>query len=165
MAVRRAREEDIERIPLIERAAASLYAPFGLEAALLETTTPARRIERAVRAGELLVATDAHDRAVGYALFAVWGDDLHLEELAVMPSHGRAGRGTALLSALASVAKELGARRITLVTLDFVPFGAAFYEARGFSRLPPDGLPPFMEPLVDPEVQDGRVALFRALTG
>lgn len=152
-------------MPIIERAAASLYAPFGLESALLETVTPSLRVERAVRAGELLVATDAQDRAIGYALFAVLGDDLHLEELAVMPSHGRRGHGTALLEALAIVALGRGASRITLVTLDFVPFGAAFYLARGFSPLAVDALPSFMAALVDPTVRDGRVALTRVLRG
>src|SRR4051794_39372579 len=112
MGVRAATVEDVERIPIIERAAASLYAPFGLESALMESITPSRRIERAVRAGELLVATDAHDRAIGYALFAVMGSDVHLEELAVMPSHGRVGHGTALLRALGDVALAAEARRI-----------------------------------------------------
>lgn len=161
MAVRLARDEDVERVPIIERAAASLYAPFGLEPALLDATTPSRRVERAVRAGELLVATDAQDRAVGYALFEIFGEDAHLEELAVMPSHGRQGHGTALLDALAAVAVSAGAARITLVTLDFVPFGAAFYRARGFSPIPTRALPSFMSALVDPGLEDGRVALAR----
>ncbi len=163
--MRRAREEDAARVPIIERAAASLYAPFGLEAALLETLTPTRRVERAVRGGELLVATDARDRAIGYALFALFGDDLHLEELAVMPSHGRAGHGSRLLASLASPAIASGASRITLVTLDFVPFGAAFYEERGFSRLAHDRVPSFMSSLIDPSSEDGRVALARSLRG
>ena len=164
MSVRAAREEDVERVPIIERAAASLYEPYGLASALVERVTPRRRIERAVRGGELLVATDALDRSIGYALFARIGDDLHLEELAVMPSHGRMGHGTALLDALTTTSASVGASRITLVTLDFVPFGAAFYEARGFSMLALESVPPFMSSLLDPGVRDGRVALARTIS-
>jgi GNAT superfamily N-acetyltransferase len=160
--VRLARREDVERVPVIERAAASLYAPFGLETALLDTATETRRIERAVRGGELLVATDDRDRAIGYALFAIFGRDLHLEELAVMPSHGRRGHGTALLTGLADVAASQDVTRITLVTLDFVPFGEPFYLARGFARLL--AIPAYMASLVDPGVSDGRVALGRTLS-
>jgi GNAT superfamily N-acetyltransferase len=163
MGVRAAREEDVERVPIIERAAASLYAPYGLESALLDTVTERRRIERAVRAGELWVATDAQDRAVGYALFSIFGEDLHLEELAVMPPYGRMGHGTALLDALAQIAVSSGAARIALVTLDFVPFGAAFYGKRGY--VPMDAVPAYMASLIDASVRDGRVALARSLRG
>jgi ribosomal protein S18 acetylase RimI-like enzyme len=186
--VRAGRDEDVARVAIIERAAASLYAPYGLEAALTETPTPTRRVERAVRGGELLVATDASDRAVGYALFSICRGrgasangsargghgrkrathepidlDLHLEEIAVMPSHGRRGLGTSLLDALAIRAREEDADRITLVTLDFVPFGAPFYLARGYEPL--DALPRYMEALIDLDVRDGRVALFRSVSG
>ena len=81
-----------------------------------------------------------------------------------MPSHGRRGHGTALLAALATECASADASRITLVTLDFVPFGAAFYEARGFSRLPPAAVPAFMASLIDLTVSDGRVALARRVS-
>ena len=160
-SIRLGREDDAARVPEIDRAAAMLYAPWGLTDALMESTTPLLRVERAIRAGTLLVATDADDRAVGYALFSFVDGDAHLDELAVDPAHGRRGLGTALVEDV--VARAEDAARVTLVTLDFVPFCAPFYERRGFTRLDSDALTPRLRSLVEPDVDDGRIAMARLI--
>lgn len=161
--IRAGRASDLPRFARIERAAAALYAPWGLHDAFAETATAIDRVRHAIDAGELLVAADAADVMIGYALVAIDEGELHLEELAVDPAHGRRGHGTALLAATVALAKEKCAARVTLVTLDFVPFGKAFYAARGFVEITRDALPPPLRDLVPFGEPDGRIAMARTV--
>ena len=161
--MRPARAGDLPRYGVIERAAATLYAPWGLDGVLADTATPEERISEAIERGELIAAVDAQDVMVGYALSGTDEDDLHLEELAVDPVFGRRGLGTALLDATLARGARIRARRVTLVTLDFVPFGRAFYEARGFHVLDAAALSPRLRTLAPPHERDGRVAMARAI--
>jgi ribosomal protein S18 acetylase RimI-like enzyme len=164
LSVRLARHADAARYPVIERAAATLYAPWGLEGVLEGATTAAARVASAIEHGELLASVDEHDEMVGYALVERDGDDLHLEELAVHPSFGRRGRGTSLLVATLGLGREHGAKRVTLITLDFIPFGRAFYERRGFCLLAEGELSPRLRELTPTGEPDGRVAMARAIS-
>ena len=128
-----------------------------------DAATPDTRVERAIAAGELLAATDAHDVMIGYALIAADPDEVHLEELAVEPAHGRRGHGTALLGATLAMAERTKAKRITLVTLDFVPFGKPFYERAGVREIPRDALPLHLRELLPTGEHDGRIAMARTL--
>ena len=70
----------------------------------------------ATREGRLWVATAA-GQPVGFAHLEVLAPDLvHLEELDVLPWHGRRGIGTALVRAVCAWAKEHGFARVTLTT-------------------------------------------------
>ncbi len=66
--IRAARGSDLRRYALIERAAARLYAPWGLDTVFAETATAIDRVARAIDHGELLAATDERDEMIGYAL-------------------------------------------------------------------------------------------------
>lgn len=159
MSIRVARASDLLRYAIIERAAATLYAPWGLDGAFAETPTATERVREAIDRGELIVATDEDDMMIGYALVGTDADDLHLEELAVEPTFGRRGHGTALLHATVALAREKKVGRVTLVTLDFVPFGKAYYARRGFSLLRADALSARLAELAPPDEPDGRVAM------
>lgn len=165
MSIRVARRSDLPRYAIIERAAASLYAPWGLDGVLADAATDTDHVAAAIERGELIVATDEDDLAIGYALLGTEDDALHLEELAVEPANGRRGHGTALLSATVSLARVRGASRVTLVTLDFVPFGRAFYERRGFAVVEASALSPRLRELAPPDAGDGRIVMARLLTG
>lgn len=165
MTIREARPSDLPRYAIIERAAATLYAPWGLDGVFAATETASERVTEAIARGELIVAADDADVMIGYALIGWDEDDLHLEELAVEPRYGRHGRGTALLHATVSLARARGARRVTLITLDFVPFGKAFYERRGFALLDDTALSPRLRELAPPHQRDGRVAMGMQITG
>lgn len=160
MSIRVARAADLARYAVIERAAASLYAPWGLDGVLADASTSTEHVSRAITRGELLVATNDRDEAIGYALLDLEeANEVHLEELAVQPANGRRGHGTALLAATVAMARELDAARVTLVTLDFVPFGKPFYERRGFALLGDEALSPRLRALAPPSANDGRVAM------
>ncbi|WP_224268368.1 GNAT family N-acetyltransferase [Haloprofundus salinisoli] len=85
----------------------------------------------AIDAGNVLVST-ADDRPVGY-LLAVYGDSVHVAEIAVRPDHRREGRASALLSRLVS-SLETGSR-ITVAVEPGNEAARELYRSTGFERL------------------------------
>lgn len=73
----------------------------------------------------------------GYALATLVGGHAHLEQLSVLPDHGRQGIGTALIDAVVEWARGRGDRAVTLTTFRDVPFNAPLYARRGFVEVPP----------------------------
>jgi GNAT superfamily N-acetyltransferase len=61
----------------------------------------------------------------------------HLEELDVLPAHGRKGLGSELLDTVCTWAKQAGYSAVTLTTFRDIPWNAPFYEHRGFQVVSP----------------------------
>lgn len=112
-----------------------MYAPYGLAQRLDETCTPHTRLQVGIEEGMLWVA-EAEGVLLGWALAEVRGEDIHLEEINVLPSAARRGIGTALLDAVCEEGFARSCTRITLVTIDFVPWTLGFYAHHGFRALP-----------------------------
>ncbi len=89
--------------------------------------------ERAVLPGFILVISETvRGAAVGFVQVIVGDDFAHLEQLSVLPGHGRRGHGRALVEAAKGEAKYLGRSRMTLRTFADVPWNAPFYATCGF---------------------------------
>lgn len=165
--IRPARVADVPALADVERAAATMFAPYGL-AELFSETSEAAKLEAAARDGRLWVATDAAGSVVGFALAAVVAGSAHLDELDVHPEHGRRGVGRALIDAVIAWARANGHRTLTLNTMRDVPWNAPYYERLGFEILRDDALPPALAALRRLEVEHGlpgerRVSMRRAL--
>jgi GNAT superfamily N-acetyltransferase len=133
--IRLASPEDIEVLPEIERAAGlqfKAYPSLGIPDEMFEHPNSVETFAAAQRAGRLWVACDGGSDVVGFALVLETDRYAHLDELDVLPSHGRQGIGSALLAAVCSWAKEAGYPGVTLRTFRDVPWNAPFYEKRGF---------------------------------
>ena len=130
-----ARLEDLPRVPAIELAAAQLLRGHAPAAVLQETSSEAE-LMNALRDGRLWVAR-AGGVAVGYAhaqrLDAVTA---HLEEVDVLPEHGRRGLGTRLVRQVCDWARASGYQRVTLTTFRDVPWNMPFYKKLGFVVVP-----------------------------
>jgi GNAT superfamily N-acetyltransferase len=105
---------------------------------------------------------------VGFALASVVGGNGHLEELDVLPDHGRRGVGTALVEAFLRWARESTFSGATLTTLRHIPWNAPFYERFGFRVLGPKELTPALSNVLRSEVErglpaEGRVAMYRPI--
>ena len=112
----------------LEVAAGARFASIGFE---LDVGTPV------ARTGRLPAAVFVAGRPpVGFAWMDVLDGQAHLEELAVLPEHGRAGLGRALVEAAAVWAGEAGYSSITLATYRDVPWNGPFYASCGFAVLP-----------------------------
>jgi GNAT superfamily N-acetyltransferase len=91
-----ARRRDLPLLPTIELAAAMLLVGHAPDTVLRETTSD-EEFEHAQKNGYLWVAL-AEDLPVGFARVRVFGSDTaHLEEVDVLPVHGRRGIGTRLV--------------------------------------------------------------------
>jgi GNAT superfamily N-acetyltransferase len=150
--IRLSRRTELERLPDIERQASSLFAgreaELGLLTAELAPVTPLEALKRASDDGRLWVAADAGDAPVGFALVVDLGLFAHLEELDVLPEHGRKGLGSALIEAVCAWAPIRGFSLVTLSTFRDVPWNAPFYERRGFTAIDPTDLPPELAQIV-----------------
>ncbi len=74
------------------------------------------------------------DATVGFLLATRYPDVLHIEEMSVLPSHGRRGLGRALLERALDEARARGLRRVTLTTFEHLPWNAPFYAQLGFQK-------------------------------
>ena len=158
-SIRLARHGEERLLPDIERRAASLYtgypADLGFPPGHVASVTSVDTLERANQDGRLWVAADAGGAPVGFALVIELGLFAHLEELDVLPEHGRQGLGSALLEAVCGWAFTRGFSAVTLSTFRDVPWNAPFYLRRGFVVVDPSEQPPELVRIVEMERRKG----------
>lgn len=149
-----ARPRDLGQLPLIELAAAELLRGYAPDAVLSETTSHSV-LAAAARAGRLWVALE-NDTAVGFAHVEVLEPGAaHLEELDVLPPHGRRGLGTRLVQHACSWAARNGFDSVTLTTFRDVPWNMPFYTRLGFEIVPHSLLSPTLRGIVAEEARRG----------
>jgi GNAT superfamily N-acetyltransferase len=131
----RARPDELARLPQIEERAAVLFDSVPWTACLPPYVTPLDDFVEAQREGLLWVARSLVDGPVGFALVE-WLDagQPHLEEVDVLPEHGRRGIGTALVRAVCDWAVSQGGS-LSLTTFKGLPWNQPFYERLGFRVL------------------------------
>jgi GNAT superfamily N-acetyltransferase len=101
------------------------------------------------------VAREADGSVVGFAQVELVGGEPHLEEMDVLPSHGRRGIGRRLLGAIQAWTREAGYAALTLTTFRDVPWNAPFYASCGFRILPPAEIPAALRAVVEEEAARG----------
>jgi len=148
-----AEPREVALLPEIERRACDLFLAIPVTASLPSLLTPLTNLEAAQRAGLLWVARTGGS-PVGFALLEPLGDGLHLEELDVLPEHGRKGIGRALVREVCRYA-EAQRSVLTLCTFRDVPWNAPFYERCGFRTLGDDELWPALSARVQEEAAHG----------
>lgn len=162
-----ARPADVAALPAIELAAARLLEGHAPPSVLAETTDAAE-FRAALSDGRLWVARDG-DAPVGFALVELLPRQrAHLEEVDVLPSHGRRGLGAALVRAVCEWAERRGCVEITLTTFREVPWNMPFYAKLGFVEIAEVELDAKLEEIVRDEEARGlarerRVVMRRTL--
>jgi GNAT superfamily N-acetyltransferase len=149
--IRNAIEADVPLLPEIERRAASLYDEVELSNAVDSDITSVAEFQEGQEAGRLWVATDRTGSVVGFALVQMIGGEPHLEELDVLPEHGRKGIGTALVKIACAWVADAGFSNLTLSTFRDVPWNAPFYEKLGFRALKAEELSESLKRLMEAE--------------
>lgn len=75
---------------------------------------------------------------IGFALVDMLGArHSHLQEIDVLPSHGRHGVGTALVATVLQWARRSGHVQTTLTTFRALPWNMPFYRKSGFQEVCP----------------------------
>lgn len=134
-AVRRAREEDLNCLPAIERRAGQLFADAGLENVANNEPVSQEYLLSFLNGGAVHVAVDHADKPVGFALTGLLDGACHLYELSVDPDHGRRGLGARLVTAGCVYAQDMGCRAMTLSTFLDLPWNGPFYKKLGFNDM------------------------------
>ncbi|GAA4199484.1 hypothetical protein GCM10022252_51300 [Streptosporangium oxazolinicum] len=158
--VRWARPEELAGLVAVELAADGVFAQVGIT--FPPGTTMIEEIDDPSR---VLVAGDP---PIGFALFGPVDGQLHLDQLAVHPDHGRRGAGGRLLEAVCEHAASTGFAAVTLTTYRDVSWNAPWYARRGFAVLDSAEWGPELDELVRHERELGieivpRVVMRRVL--
>ncbi len=152
--IRRATAADIVHLPSVEKRAAAMFtdwlAETGLTRELMGEVSSIEEFAEAQQRGHLWVAV-ADRSPVGFALVELLGPAVHLEELDVVPEHGRRGIGLRLLETVCAWAMAAGHPSVTLSTFTAVPWNAPFYQRHGFHVVKPADVSPQHVALVDAE--------------
>lgn len=153
--IRPALPSDLPLLPEIERVAASLFAEWS-ERLGFDPNGPihvnsVENFRRGMENDRLIVAADASDVPVGFALMLAIDNNLHLEELDVLPEHGRKGIGRALVMEVCEKGRREGYKGVTLSTFRDVPWNGPFYTSCGFQVLQPADLTHGLMAIVESE--------------
>jgi GNAT superfamily N-acetyltransferase len=109
----------------------------------------------------------AGEPVVGFISLEVVDGEAHVDQVSVLPEHGRKGTGRALVEAAIGWAVGDGYSGITLTTFRDVPWNAPFYRTLGFTEV--DQPAPTLAAIRAHEVAVGldahgpRIAMRRAL--
>ncbi|HET9064124.1 MAG TPA: GNAT family N-acetyltransferase [Candidatus Binatia bacterium] len=133
--VRLAARRDLHVLPIIERMAAARFREVGLDQAYGRCFISAEEFEARQHRGVLWVVANELGRPVGFATCSQIDDSAHLDEIDVLPQHGRRGVGSSLLRAVCAWARSRSFPAITLSTTRGVPWNEPFYRRRGFHEL------------------------------
>jgi 4-diphosphocytidyl-2-C-methyl-D-erythritol kinase len=173
-SIRPARPGDLDALPAIEYRARELFEDCieatGLTREFLERVSTVEDFSDAQADGTLWVAESDAGELVGFAIVVFVGGLPHLDELDVLPEHGRRGIGSRLLDAVCQWAADAGYGAVTLSTFRYVPWNLPFYARRGFRVVPPADLSDEYVALVENEEARGlrtdlRVVMIRDCGG
>jgi GNAT superfamily N-acetyltransferase len=166
--IRLAREEDIAGLPAIEKIGTRQFEQFRFEGLDVNRTCSIEDLSDAQREKRLWVAAEDQDNAVGFAYVRFIQGQPHLEEIDVLPLHGRKGLGTALINTVVAWAKKNNYTRLSLSTFRSVAWNMPFYQRLGFTALETKQIPPEFQELKEREKSLGlpmekRVIMFLEL--
>jgi ketosteroid isomerase-like protein/GNAT superfamily N-acetyltransferase len=153
--VRPAEPGDLAVLPEIERQASARFAGLDVEPSVLADVTGLADFQRAEERGLLWVAVAGDGTVVGFALVEMVDGNAHLDEIDVLPAHGRRGIGAALVRAVSAFARRAGVGAVTLTTFRDIGWNAPFYAKLGFRTLDPAQWTPGLARVVAQETAAG----------
>ena len=130
-----AQRDELALLPLIEAQAGERLRGHPAAALFAASPTEPQLFEQAWQRGMLWVVASEQELA-GYLMAGVLGEDLHIQQMDVVPAHGRKGLGRALLRHAMEQARARGHQRAVLTTLSDVAWNAPFYASEGFIEWP-----------------------------
>jgi len=138
--LRPARGNEIGELQNIDLASATLFRGLGLIdfGPLGEPTEPIPedRLRRGFGEGLVWVAVDDREELVGFALCSDRGEDLYLDQLSVLPRHGRRGIAEFDGGLMRQEAEARAFLRVSLSTFRKIPWNGPFYRRLGFREVP-----------------------------
>lgn len=167
--IRLARSEEIPRLREIENLAGEIFSGLDVIDETLDVSFPLDELTRLVGMGQVWVACAADDLPVGIVIASAREGAAYVEEIDVLPAHGKRGLGGRLLTTVCMWARARGHAAVTLSTFRDIPWNGPFYRKHGFRDLEPVEWTPGMRAIREKEAQHGlrveaRVFMRRELT-
>jgi GNAT superfamily N-acetyltransferase len=135
-SIRLAQAGDAAILPGIEASAGELFKSLPDLAWIAdEPIGSAEDFLPAIAAGTVWLADDQSAGVIGELRGEIFGDVLHIVELAVVKDFQQRGVGRHLLDTVSAVARARGLKAITLTTFRHVAWNAPFYARHGFVEL------------------------------
>jgi GNAT superfamily N-acetyltransferase len=153
--IRLARADEVARIRQIEDEAGTMFSGLGLIDEALDPSFPLDDVTSLIGEQQVWVACLEDDVPVGMVIASVREGAAYIEELDVVPAHGRRGLGSRLVEWVCEWAKAREYRTVTLSTFRDVPWNGPFYRRRGFRDLSPADWTADMLVIREREVQHG----------
>lgn len=151
-----ARTEHLTSLQVIEKSAAALFPRKLFPERLLDSILPMEIYAEAQELGRPWVAVEEESgKPVGFALLRDEKGDALLEEVDVLPEHGRQGLGRKLIEAAISWASGFGRGALYLTTFRSVPWNAPFYQSLGFAIVQDEELPEAIRQILSEERKKG----------
>lgn len=153
--LRLARIDELHLLTEIEDTAGKMFSGLNVFDEARATNYPTHLLAERIEAGHVWVACTLDDTPVGAITVSVAARSVHVEELDVLPAHGRRGLGTRLLERVCSWARDCGLTQVTLSTFRDIPWNGPFYRKFGFRYLSPHEWSPRMHAIRFAESQHG----------
>jgi GNAT superfamily N-acetyltransferase len=153
--VRLARPDEVPRLRAIEDAAGTLFSGLGLIDEALDVSFPLDDLARLVGMGQVWAGCLEDGFPVGMVIASVREETVYVEEMDVLPEHGRRGLGARLLACVCAWAQAQGYSAVTLSTFRDVPWNGPFYRRHGFRDLEPAEWTPGMRAIREQEARHG----------
>jgi GNAT superfamily N-acetyltransferase len=153
--IRLARPDEMARLREIEGRAGTMFSGLGLIEESLDVSFPPEDLITLIALRQVWVASETHDVPVGMVIASVREGSAHIEEMDVLPAHGRRGLGTLLLEQVCAWAQAQGHPAVTLSTFRDVPWNGPFYSKNGFRALLPSEWTSGMRAIREKEARHG----------
>jgi GNAT superfamily N-acetyltransferase len=133
--IRLARPDEVGRLREIEDEAGERFNGLDIFDPELSSSFPLDELYRLAKLGQVWVMCGRNDFPVGMIIASVRCGNGYIEELDVLPEHGRRGLGRRLIEHVCEWARERGCSAVDLSTFRDVPWNGPFYRKNGFRDL------------------------------
>ncbi len=170
VTLRPPRPEELTSLRQIEAAAARRFRGTRYPEVAQAPPTDLSVLKNLAAGEGALVAADAAEALLGFALYAPLDGELYLAELAVLPEAAGRRLGARLIAEVEAVAAARGCRWLLLTTFRDIPWNAPYYARLGFGEVPAAEIGPGLRSHLDEQARRGlrpasRVAMRRPVGG
>lgn len=160
--IRPATGKDAPFLPGIERSSGEIFRQWaGLEWIADDDVQSEEQHRALIAHGVALVAEVQGHGIAGFLNGEMMPDALHIRQMSVHRDQQGQGIGRQLLEAAAQFAIGRGIGALTLTTFRDVAWNEPFYRKSGFVTLAREDVPPWLQAILDAEVQAGLPAAQR----
>jgi GNAT superfamily N-acetyltransferase len=154
--IRLAERPDAPMLRELEQDAGALFLTFpGLEHLADSDSRPASEWCELIDGESVWVAEDRGGSALGFLAARHCEPDLFIVEMSVRRQAQGRGVGRALMETAHAHARARACRAVTLTTFRNVPWNAPAYARLGYRQLPDEGMPGYLQAILDEEAAEG----------